>query len=175
MLRVHVHPGSSRPWTTRSHLPLIHISTTSVPTPAAITNGLHIQSPAPFSVLTEPPSSSTESTSSTSPVSMAQTNTGTPRPPDIFLFPATPSDTPSHQHQLTTGYGQQVGDSEPGPHGLSQSPLTRVQDRTDGSPRPLRAPDIPTSSGRRHRVMMGPRADCIKCRTGVKGHWMHFD
>ena len=28
---------------------------------------------------------------------------------------------------------------------------------------------------KRPRVTMGPRADCEKCRLGVKGHWMHFD
>ncbi|KAJ8597911.1 hypothetical protein M405DRAFT_855201 [Rhizopogon salebrosus TDB-379] len=32
-----------------------------------------------------------------------------------------------------------------------------------------------SSSGRKQRFTMGPRADCLKCRTGVKGHWMHFD
>ncbi|KAI0317855.1 hypothetical protein OF83DRAFT_92710 [Amylostereum chailletii] len=34
---------------------------------------------------------------------------------------------------------------------------------------PLQGPD------RKPRVTMGPRADCEKCRLGVKGHWMHFD
>ncbi|KAH9842401.1 uncharacterized protein C8Q71DRAFT_732706 [Rhodofomes roseus] len=28
---------------------------------------------------------------------------------------------------------------------------------------------------RKQRFTMGPRADCEKCRLGVKGHWMHFD
>ena len=159
----------------RTHLPSIHITTT----PAGIPNGLHAQSPAPFSVLTEPPSSSTGSTPSTSSIS-TQTGVGTHRPPDIFLFPATPSDTSSHQHQFTADY-EQAGESERGPHarvhdqGLAQSVLTRGQDRTDGSPRPSRTPDIPSASGRKHRVTMGPRADCAKCRTGVRGHWMHFD
>lgn len=32
-----------------------------------------------------------------------------------------------------------------------------------------------SSSGRKQRFTMGPRADCLKCRMGVKGHWMHFD
>ncbi|KAH9932150.1 hypothetical protein B0H21DRAFT_93835 [Amylocystis lapponica] len=31
------------------------------------------------------------------------------------------------------------------------------------------------SQARKPRVTMGPRADCEKCRMGVKGHWMHFD
>jgi hypothetical protein len=185
MLRIHVHPGSSRPWTTtRSHLPSIHITTTPTQTPVPTPNGLHALSPAPFSVLTGPPSSSTESASSTSSIPVTQRSVASaphPCPPDIFLFPATPSDTSSHQHQLATDYGQQAsGESEPGPHArmqgqsLSQSSLSRMQDRIDGSPRPSRA-DLPTSSGRKHRVTMGPRADCVKCRTGVRGHWMHFD
>ncbi|KIJ16737.1 hypothetical protein PAXINDRAFT_98551, partial [Paxillus involutus ATCC 200175] len=61
----------------RSHLPSIHITTTP--------SSIHAPqpSPAPFSVLTEPPSSSTAS----SPSSSLPTH-----PPDIFLFPATPSD-----------------------------------------------------------------------------------
>ncbi|KAI0928064.1 hypothetical protein AcW2_004197 [Taiwanofungus camphoratus] len=29
--------------------------------------------------------------------------------------------------------------------------------------------------GRKQKFTMGPRADCEKCRMGVKGHWMHFD
>ncbi|KAL0947062.1 hypothetical protein HGRIS_013203 [Hohenbuehelia grisea] len=28
---------------------------------------------------------------------------------------------------------------------------------------------------RKPKFTMGPRADCEKCRMGVKGHWMHFD
>lgn len=188
MLRVHVHPGSSRAWTTtRSHLPSIHITTTSTQVPVPVPSGLHAASPAPFSVLTEPPSSSTESVSSTSSISVTETSVGArahhPCPPDIFLLPATPSDTLSHQHRFATDYGQQqAGESGHGPHArmqqnrsLSQSSLTQTQDRIEGSPRPSRAPDVPTSSGRKHRVTMGPRADCVKCRTGVRGHWMHFD
>ncbi|KAF8557344.1 hypothetical protein OG21DRAFT_1494921 [Imleria badia] len=182
-LRGHVHLGSSRPWTTRSHLPLIHITTTPIHTSVSVPNGLHAPSPAPFSVLTEPPSSSSESASSTSSIPVTQTSVSARAlcPPDIFLFPATPSDMSSHQHQFGTEYGQSSGESEPGPHArmqdpsLAQSPLARTQERIDGSPRPSRALDVPTSSGRKHRVTMGPRADCVKCRTGVRGHWMHFD
>lgn len=187
MLRVHVHPGNARSWTTARHLPPIHITTTATPPLRSVQSGLHAPSPAPFSVLTEPPSSSSESASSTSSVSVAQTGVvgraPHPRPPDIFLFPATPSDTPSHQHQFGNEYAPPARDGDREPHarmqdqGLSQSLLTRTQTRADGSgsPRPSKAPDAPTSSGRKHRVTMGPRADCVKCRTGVRGHWMHFD
>lgn len=30
-------------------------------------------------------------------------------------------------------------------------------------------------TSRKQRFTMGPRADCEKCRLGVKGHWMHVD
>ncbi|KAG8217900.1 hypothetical protein J3R82DRAFT_6066 [Butyriboletus roseoflavus] len=185
VLRVHPHPGGSRPWsTTKCHLPSIHISTTATQTSVPVPSGLHAPSPAPFSVLTEPPSSSSESASPTSSISVTETSVGAHQhlcPPDIFLLPATPSDTPPHQHQFASEYGQPVGENEPGPHArmqdqnVSQSSLTQTPERTHGSPRPSRAPDVPTSSGRKHRVTMGPRADCTKCRTGVRGHWMHFD
>ncbi|KAG6376527.1 hypothetical protein JVT61DRAFT_2521 [Boletus reticuloceps] len=189
-LRGHVHSNASHSGNSRSsHLPCIHITTTATAMP----------SPAPFSVLTEPSSSSNESASSESPISVTQTNVGArvhPCPPDIFLFPATPSDTPSHQHQFAANYQarqqhhhhqqqqqqqqQDVGESEPGQDQIqtlkhSQALLTRTQGRGEGSPRPSRVPDVPTSVSKKHRVTMGPRADCVKCRTGVRGHWMHFD
>jgi len=33
----------------------------------------------------------------------------------------------------------------------------------------------PSSPNRKAKVTMGPRADCEKCRSGVKGHWLHYD
>ncbi|KAJ7046636.1 hypothetical protein C8F04DRAFT_1061220 [Mycena alexandri] len=30
-------------------------------------------------------------------------------------------------------------------------------------------------ASKKQRFMMGPRADCEKCRLGVKGHWVHLD
>lgn len=35
----------------------------------------------------------------------------------------------------------------------------------------------PSSAGcmRKQRFTMGPRADCEKCRAGIRGHWVHFD
>jgi len=32
-----------------------------------------------------------------------------------------------------------------------------------------------STTSRKQRFTMGPRADCEKCLLGVKGHWMHFD
>ncbi|KAJ7740747.1 hypothetical protein DFH07DRAFT_838983 [Mycena maculata] len=30
-------------------------------------------------------------------------------------------------------------------------------------------------AGKKQRFMMGPRANCEKCRLGIKGHWVHLD
>jgi len=43
-----------------------------------------------------------------------------------------------------------------------------------GHTRPMPGPDAPTHS-KRQRFTMGPRADCEKCRLGIKGHSVHFD
>ncbi|KDQ59510.1 hypothetical protein JAAARDRAFT_205547 [Jaapia argillacea MUCL 33604] len=69
----------------------------------------------------------------------------------------------------------------------SQPPSFSAQ--PDSSPEPLRSPwnasspprgstdqiSSPTPTSRKQHFTMGPRADCEKCRLGVKGHWMHFD
>jgi len=59
-------------------------------------------------------------------------------------------------------------------------PVVHIQEAT---PSPVAAPcsaqrrdsgdNMP--SLRKQRFTMGPRADCEKCRMGVKGHWMHVD
>ncbi|KAK7467058.1 hypothetical protein VKT23_004120 [Stygiomarasmius scandens] len=45
------------------------------------------------------------------------------------------------------------------------------------SPISVNSPPISSisSPSRRHRFAMGPRADCQKCRMGVKGHAVHLD
>ncbi|KAG2158414.1 uncharacterized protein EDB93DRAFT_1121317 [Suillus bovinus] len=43
------------------------------------------------------------------------------------------------------------------------------------SPPISQSPGPKSTSGRKQRFTMGPRADCPKCRIGEKGHWMHFD
>jgi hypothetical protein len=40
---------------------------------------------------------------------------------------------------------------------------------------PVSSPSSAIVNARKQRFTMGPRADCEKCRLGVKGHWMHFD
>ncbi|KAH8102864.1 hypothetical protein BXZ70DRAFT_926908 [Cristinia sonorae] len=41
-------------------------------------------------------------------------------------------------------------------------------------PRTIPLPVSPVAA-RKQRFTMGPRADCEKCRSGVKGHWVHLD
>ncbi|KAH7889260.1 hypothetical protein F5I97DRAFT_2052634 [Phlebopus sp. FC_14] len=136
----------------RSHLPSIQITTNSgfyalTPQP----------SPAPFSVLTEPPSSTPPPSSPASSLPVVEMNS---HPPAIFLFPATPSDTPSLHNTFVSD-----PDHDTTAHPSSTQAPTLEVPKTEA----------PSSSARKHRVTMGPRSDCIKCKMGVKGHWMHFD
>ncbi|KAJ7632482.1 hypothetical protein FB45DRAFT_912556 [Roridomyces roridus] len=73
-------------------------------------------------------------------------------PPSINIQPATPEllsrtrpSTPVRDHD-----------------GMSISPTTSFS--ILGSP----------TSRKQQRFMMGPKANCEKCRLGVKGHWAHF-
>ncbi|KAI0792890.1 hypothetical protein C8Q75DRAFT_804604 [Abortiporus biennis] len=51
--------------------------------------------------------------------------------------------------------------------GYSNMPISQEQAQSQPTQsQPTRKPQ---------RFTMGPRADCEKCRLGVKGHWMHFD
>lgn len=34
--------------------------------------------------------------------------------------------------------------------------------------------NVAASPRRQQRFTMGPRADCEKCRLGIKGHWVHY-
>ncbi|CAL1703744.1 unnamed protein product [Somion occarium] len=46
------------------------------------------------------------------------------------------------------------------------------------TPQPHQGPSPGASASARRpqvKLTMGPRADCEKCRLGVKGHWMHFE
>ncbi|KAI0060791.1 hypothetical protein BV25DRAFT_1827332 [Artomyces pyxidatus] len=43
------------------------------------------------------------------------------------------------------------------------------------APVPVAATPPLSEAPRRPRFTMGPRADCEKCRLGVKGHSVHFD
>ena len=57
------------------------------------------------------------------------------------------------------------------PSPLVPSPINPVWSHGIGSGSMSWSPASPS----KRRVSMGPRADCDKCRLGVKGHWMHYD
>lgn len=99
--------------------------------------------------------------------------------------PSTPSIHILHQQQPLSIYAQ--------PH-ISPGMSSNQQELQLGPPQnhdlfqtlPARTPNLPprlicqypgqvSSPGRKQRFTMGPRADCLKCRMNVKGHWMHFD
>jgi len=70
--------------------------------------------------------------------------------PDIRILPATPS----------SRFG---GANSAPPSPMLVSPVVQA----------ISSPTSPNS--RKPKLTIGPRTDCIKCRDGVKGHWMHFD
>lgn len=88
-----------------------------------------------------------------------------PQPSSVYVQPGISSDGSSNQQEVQSEPPQshdffQATTSEmplPPPPPISQSPGPRL------------------TSGRKQRFTMGPRADCLKCRMGEKGHWMHFD
>ncbi len=79
---------------------------------------------------------------------------------------------PSHS-LLTTQYFLPCFVPPTTPHTLLAS-CQQTQEPEDVNMHSPRIPSTPTST-RRQRFTMGPRADCEKCRMGVKGHWIHFD
>lgn len=97
----------------------------------------------------------------------------------------TPSMTMPHQQQPSSVYAQ-PGISSDGPsnqqEAQSEPPQSHDCFQTASSEMPLpppppicQSPGPRSTSGRKQRFTMGPRADCLKCRMGEKGHWMHFD
>ncbi|KAJ7694224.1 hypothetical protein B0H17DRAFT_1058276 [Mycena rosella] len=100
----------------------------------------------------DPPSGTNYNTSQTTPP------TGSLFLPAINILPATPDmlsrtrpSTPVHDNSRDRDNSS----------AMSISPTTSYA--VLGSP-----------AGKR-RFMMGPRANCEKCRMGVKGHWVHLD
>lgn len=76
--------------------------------------------------------------------------------PSINVVPPTPMEQPATQ----------------------EYPHTRVAFALSSSVSPqatpmLSSPKLPTP--KKQRFMMGPRADCEKCRLGVKGHFVHLE
>ncbi|KAG0705010.1 hypothetical protein DFH29DRAFT_997063 [Suillus ampliporus] len=106
--------------------------------------------------------------------------------PSIITVPAgarlsAPSINIAHQQQPPSIYGQpgispdvslnqqELQSRPPQNHNFFQTTSSGVPPPATGCPGSI------SSSGRKQRLTMGPRADCLKCRMGVKGHWMHFD
>ncbi|KAI6131879.1 hypothetical protein EDD17DRAFT_552215 [Pisolithus thermaeus] len=134
----------------------------SIPAPATMSSSSTEQSP--------PPSSSTSSVAPTAG-----------QPPAIYFSPATPSSgTPppsSHDHGLQEQDHDFCVGSNHHQHGTNTVERTSTL-RTESIPMGKSClPPSPCSSGssRKQRFTMGPRVDCIKCRMGVKGHWVHLD
>lgn len=53
----------------------------------------------------------------------------------------------------------------------SALPVSSVPRLGQSSQAPAPAP----APKRKQKLTMGPRADCEKCRLGIKGHWMHLE
>lgn len=88
------------------------------------------------------------------------------QPPSIYVQPNVVPDVSSNQQALRSGAPQS---HEPLQTISSSGTLIPSQHLTNQYPGQV------SSSGRKQRFTMGPRADCLKCREGIKGHWMHFD
>ncbi|KAH7910655.1 hypothetical protein BJ138DRAFT_1152437 [Hygrophoropsis aurantiaca] len=85
--------------------------------------------------------------------------------PSIFVLPATPSDiSPSHP----LPYHQDQPDVQ------GQSVSIPPESTSSGTQVPSNFTCV-SASNRKQRFTMGPRADCLKCKMSVKGHWAHLD
>lgn len=91
---------------------------------------------------------------------------------------------PTQTHAVPAGFPSQTPASTPhhSPHqGFAPlppaagpiSPLSHAPTYNYGAPRPLQPP-TPKAAGAGAGYTMGPRADCEKCRLGVKGHYGHI-
>lgn len=58
---------------------------------------------------------------------------------------------------------------------LASSPLGQLE--SNASSQNIITPSSPKTplTSKRQRFAMGPRADCEKCRLGIKGHFVHLD
>ena len=95
-------------------------------------------------------------------------------------FPSqTPASTPHHSPlrsqiplPLPPSCQQQSDLFRPPQHLQPDHPLAHsAQFAASSGPRPLQPPPSKPASG---GYTMGPRADCEKCRLGVRGHWGHW-
>lgn len=161
-----------------------------------------LPSATPFSIPASTTITTTSSSStSPSPPPSSSTSSMAPSaayPPAIYFSPATPSSEaptpPSHDY----GFREQEHELCAGPshHHHHQHGITTIERSSGVSVSESRHNDtLPTGSGsismgksclppsspcssgpgRKQRFTMGPRVDCMKCRMGVKGHWVHLD
>lgn len=87
------------------------------------------------------------------------------QPSSVYVQPGISSDESSNQQEFQSGPTQ------------SHDFVHTTSSKMPSSPPPpiSQSPERKLTSGRKQRFTMGPRADCLKCRMGEKGHWMHFD
>ena len=88
-----------------------------------------------------------------------------PQPPSTYVQPGISPVKSSSQQEMQSGSSQN--------HNFFQT--TTAGTSISRPPPTSQSPGPISSSGRKQRCTMGPRADCLKCRMGVKGHWMHFE
>ncbi|KAG2116700.1 uncharacterized protein F5147DRAFT_674029 [Suillus discolor] len=95
--------------------------------------------------------------------------------------PLTPSITMAYQQQSSSvyvepGISSDESSNQQGPTQSHNFFQTTLSEMPIPPPPPIsQSPGPKLTSGRKQRFTMGPRADCLKCRMGEKGHWMHFD
>ena len=192
-----------RPTASRSHFHSMHISARaphtyeehhmslspfSLPTPAP--------TPTPTTTAVTTPVSSTESSPPPLPLPLPSAAGSVVHPPTIYFFPAMPSADTCLTHANDYGFrdpkpsqevpsiGVHTHEHQPPRHPQASGHESQIMlsgDNTNISvPMGNKTCMISSvsSSGpveRKKRFTMGPRVDCVKCRMGVKGHWVHLD
>lgn len=142
---------------------LNHLRTLQIPCPPnspaqfASTLGHHLQQPQ--NQVQHSEHFQTTQITQTDPFSTVESHSApfSPQPPQ-FVYPTLDHLTTIQHPQPQPGY-----------------PIA-LQNQLSFLPTPAPTPPVPVVAPRRKaKVTMGPRADCEKCRLGVKGHWMHFE
>jgi len=88
----------------------------------------------------------------------------------VFSSPTPPTPRPFFRHHSSP---QTTASTASTYTARSLTPLSALHSiHTNVTPAIPAVPDTPT---KRHRMTMGPRTDCEKCRMKVPGHWMHVD
>lgn len=164
------------------------LSPFSLPTPAP--------TPTPTTTTVPTPASSAKSSPPLLPLSLPSTVGSAVQPPTIYFFPATPSADTCLTHANDYGFrdpkpSQEVSSIGVHPHehqppqhshasGHESQIMLSVENTNISIPMGNKTCMLPSMSssgpvGRKKRFTMGPRVDCVKCKMGVKGHWVHLD